>query len=93
MNKTVLKNESDSPKIVPTTDETMMSNYRGGMIVGLQRACHKGLSLIGFFPRVVAAGAEKKWEGSGRDFGLRSCQASLAKEFGEDEVAVVHPYD
>ena len=27
------------------------------------------------------------------DFGLRIVEASLAKEFGEDEVAVVHPHD
>jgi radical SAM superfamily enzyme YgiQ (UPF0313 family) len=94
MNKVALKNESHSPKIVLTTDETMMSNYRGGMFVGFSTCMPQGILPDWFFFRVWSPPVPRK---NGRalysDFGLRLVEASLAKEFGEDEVAVVHPYD
>ena len=94
MDKVMRKNESHSPKIVLTTDETMMSNYRGSMFVGFSTCMPQGVFPEWFFFRVFSPPVPRK---NGRalysDFGLRLVEASLTKEFGEDEVAVVHPYD
>ncbi|HXY88655.1 MAG TPA: radical SAM protein [Candidatus Acidoferrales bacterium] len=94
MDKVMRKNDSHNPKIVLTTDETMMSNYRGGMFVGFSTCMPQGILPDWFFFRVWSPPVPRK---NGRalysDFGLRLVEASLAKEFGENEVAVVHPYD
>jgi len=89
-----VENKYRSPKIVLTCDETMMSQYRGGMFVGFSSCMPQGILPDWFYFRIWAPPVPRK---NGRalysDFGLRIVEASLAKEFGCDEVAVVHPYD
>jgi radical SAM superfamily enzyme YgiQ (UPF0313 family) len=94
MNAFSFKNQDISPKIVLTTDETMMSKYRGGMFVGFTTCVPQGIFPDWFYFRVWSPPVPRK---NGRalysDFGLRIIEASLVKEFGEAEVAVVHPRD
>ena len=68
MNKIVLKNEGHSPKIVLTTDETMMSNYRGGMFVGFSTCMPQGILPDWFFFRVWSPPVPRK---NGRALYLR----------------------
>lgn len=83
-----------SPKIVLTADETMMSRYRWGIFVGFSTCMPQGILPDWFYFKVWSPPVPRK---NGRalyaDFGLRVVEASLAKEFGEEEVAVVHPRD
>jgi hypothetical protein len=94
MNAFSFKNQHISPKIVLTTDETMMSNYRGGMFFGFSTCMPQGILPDWFYFHVWSPPVPRK---NGRalysDFGLRIIEASLVKEFGEGEVAVVHPRD
>ena len=94
MNAFSFKNQHNSPKIVLTTDETMMSNYRGGMFFGFSTCMPQGILPDWFYFHVWSPPVPRK---NGRalysDFGLRIIEASLVKEFGEGEVAVVHPRD
>jgi len=83
-----------SPRIVLTADETMMSRYRGGMFVGFATCMPQGILPDWFFFRVWAPPVPRtNLRALYSDFGLRIIEASLANEFGEDEVAVVHPHD
>jgi radical SAM superfamily enzyme YgiQ (UPF0313 family) len=85
---------ADSPKIVLTADETMMSRFRGGMFVGFATCMPRGILPDWFFFRVWAPPVPRtNLRALYSDFGLRIVEASLAKEFGTDEVAVVHPHD
>ncbi len=83
-----------APKVVLTTDETMMSNYRGSIFVGFSTCMPQGIVPDWLFFNVWSPPVQRK---DGRavysDFGLRIVEASLAKEFGKEEVAVVHPRD
>ncbi len=91
-NKALLKNET--PKIVLTADETMMSKYRWGIFVGFSTCMPQGIIPDWFYFNVWSPPVPRE---NGRavyaDFGLRVIEASLAAVFGEDEVAVVHPRD
>jgi radical SAM superfamily enzyme YgiQ (UPF0313 family) len=86
--------KENSPKIVLTADETMMSRYRWGIFVGFSTCMPQGVIPDWFYFKVFAPPVRRK---DGRalyaDLGLRIVEASLAEEFGEDEVAVVHPRD
>ncbi len=86
--------KKNSPKIVLTADETMMSRYRWGIFVGFSTCMPQGIIPDWFYFKVFAPPVRRK---DGRalyaDLGLRIVEASLAEEFGEDEVAVVHPRD
>lgn len=94
MTKLPTLNTRDSPKIVLTADETMMSRFRGGMFVGFATCMPRGILPDWFFFRVWAPPVPRtNLRALYSDFGLRIVEASLAKEFGEDEVAVVHPHD
>ena len=94
MTKMPTLNTSNSPKIVLTADETMMSRFRGGMFVGFATCMPRGILPDWFFFRVWAPPTPRaNLRALYSDFGLRIVEASLAKEFGEDEVAVVHPHD
>jgi radical SAM superfamily enzyme YgiQ (UPF0313 family) len=94
MTKLRTLNTSDSPKIVLTADETMMSRFRGGMFAGFSTCMPQGILPDWFFFRVWAPPVPRtNLRALYSDFGLRIVEASLAKEFGEDEVAVVHPHD
>jgi len=85
---------TDSPKIVLTADETMMSRFRGGMFVGFATCMPQGIFPEWFFFRVWAPPVPRtNLRARYSDFGLRIIEASLAKEFGKDKVAVVHPHD
>jgi len=88
------KNQELNPKIVLTADETMMSNYRGNMFAGFTTCMPQGIVPDWFFFRVWSPPVPRK---NGRalysDCGLRIVEASLVKEFGRDEIAVVHPHD
>lgn len=83
-----------SPKIVLTADETMMSRYRWGIFVGFSTCMPQGILPDWFYFTVFSPPVPRR---NGRalyaDFGLRIVEASLAAEFGADEVAVVHPKD
>jgi radical SAM superfamily enzyme YgiQ (UPF0313 family) len=84
-----------SPTIILTADETMMSNYRGGMFLGFSTCAPRGilpdwLFFMAFAPPVP----RKKRRAVYADLGLRTLEAALlAYGFGEDEVAVLHPRD
>lgn len=86
---------SPSPTIVLTTDETMMSQYRGGIGTGFMTCMPSGILPDWlFFP--IFAPPVKRREGRAvySDFGLRMVEASLLRDgFTRDEVAVVHPRD
>ncbi|MBP1929517.1 radical SAM superfamily enzyme YgiQ (UPF0313 family) [Methanolinea mesophila] len=84
-----------SPAIVLTTDETMMSRYRGGIFVGFATCIPQGVIPDWIFFHAVAPPVPRK---NGRaifaDQGTRMIEAALLESgFGEDEVAVVHPRD
>ncbi|MEA1904317.1 MAG: radical SAM protein [Candidatus Hadarchaeota archaeon] len=84
-----------SPKIILTTDETMMSRYRGGMFIGFSTCMPQGILPDWLYFRVFAPPVPRK---DGRavyaDFGLRIVEASLLENgFSREEVAVVHPRD
>ncbi len=83
-----------APKVVLTTDETMMSNYRGSIFVGFSTCMPQGIVPDWLFFNVWSPPVQRK---DGRavysDFGLRIVEASLVKEFGKEEVAIVHPRD
>lgn len=89
-----IKMKRNSPKIVLTADETMMSKYRWGIFVGFSTCMPQGIIPDWFYFSVWSPPVRRK---KGRalyaDFGLRVIEASLAEVFGEDEVAVVHPRD
>jgi radical SAM superfamily enzyme YgiQ (UPF0313 family) len=94
MTKLPTLNTSDSPKIVLTADETMMSRFRGGVFAGFSTCMPQGILPDWFFFRMWAPPVPRtNLRALYSDFGLRIIEASLAKEFGEDEVAVVHPHD
>ncbi len=84
-----------SPTIILTADETMMSNYRGGMFLGFATCAPRGilpdwLFFLAFAPPVP----RKQGRAVFADLGLRTLEAALlADGFTEDEVAVVHPRD
>ncbi len=88
------KKTDGSPKIVLTTDETMMSRYRWGIFVGFSTCMPQGIIPGWFYFKIFSPPVPRK---NGRalyaDFGLRIVEASLAEVFGEDEVVVVHPQD
>jgi radical SAM superfamily enzyme YgiQ (UPF0313 family) len=87
-------NKIDSPKIVLTADETMMSRYRGGMFVGFTTCMPQGILPDWFYFHVWAPPVPRaNFRALYADYGLRIVEASLAKEFGEREVAVAHPRD
>ncbi|MBA5942847.1 MAG: B12-binding domain-containing radical SAM protein [Methanophagales archaeon] len=85
---------NESPKIVLTADETMMSKYRWGIFVGFSTCMPQGILPDWFYFNVWAPPVPRR---NGRavyaDFGLRVIEASLVKVFGANEVAVVHPRD
>ncbi|MGZ4926335.1 MAG: B12-binding domain-containing radical SAM protein [Halobacteriota archaeon] len=94
MTKFPTLNGSDGPLIVLTADETMMSRYRGGMFVGFATCMPQGILPDWFFFHVWAPPVPRtNLRALYSDFGLRIIEASLAKEFGEADVAVVHPHD
>ena len=94
MTKLPTLNKTDSPKIVLTADETMMSRFRGGMFAGFSTCMPQGILPDWFFFRAWAPPVPRtNLRALYSDFGLRIVEASLAKEFGENEVAVVHPHD
>ncbi len=84
----------ESPKIVLTADETMMSRYRWGIFVGFSTCMPQGIIPDWFYFNVWSPPVPRE---AGKalyaDFGLRVMEASLAAVFGKDEVAVVHPRD
>ncbi|MGA7076491.1 MAG: radical SAM protein, partial [Halobacteriota archaeon] len=94
MNVFASKNQDLNPKIVLTADETMMSNYRGNMFAGFATCMPQGIVPDWFFFHVWSPPVPRK---NGRalyaDCGLRIVEASLVREFGQDEIAVVHPHD
>ncbi|MHC1624095.1 MAG: B12-binding domain-containing radical SAM protein [Candidatus Methanospirareceae archaeon] len=84
----------ESPKIVLTADETMMSKYRWGIFVGFSTCMPQGIIPDWFYFNVWSPPVPRE---AGKalyaDFGLRVIEASLSEVFGADEVAVVHPRD
>ena len=92
--KNFYRRASENPKIVLTADETMMSEYRWGIFMGFSACMPQGIIPDRFYFSVWSPPVPKR---GGRalysDYGLRIMEACLAKEFGEDEVAVVHPRD
>ncbi|MHC1610250.1 MAG: B12-binding domain-containing radical SAM protein [Candidatus Methanospirareceae archaeon] len=84
----------ESPKIVLTADETMMSRYRWGIFVGFSTCMPQGIIPDWFYFNVWSPPVPRE---RGRavyaDFGLRIVESCLAEVFGRDEVAVVHPRD
>ncbi len=86
---------SRSPKIILTADETMMSNYRGGMFIGFSTCMPQGILPDWLYFKIFAPPVpRKKGRAVYADFGLRMVEASLLENgFSEEEVAVVHPRD
>lgn len=86
--------KTESPKIVLTADETMMSKYRWGIFVGFSTCMPRGILPDWLYFSVWSPPVPRE-EGRAvyADFGLRVIEASLIEAFGEDEVAVVHPRD
>jgi len=84
----------ESPKIVLTADETMMSRYRWGIFVGFSTCMPQGIIPDWFYFNVWSPPVPRR---NGRavyaDFGLRIIESCLAEVVGKDEVAVVHPRD
>lgn len=85
----------ESPKVVLTADETMMSEYRGGIFMGFSTCMPQGILPDWLYFNIAAPPVPRE---NGRavysDFGLRLMEASLLENgFDEDEVAVVHPDD
>jgi len=84
-----------TPAIILTTDETMMSTYRGGMFLGFSTCAPQGilpdwLFFLAFAPPVMRRDGRAVYA----DLGLRTVEASLIRDgFSEEEVAVVHPLD
>lgn len=84
-----------SPTIILTADETMMSQYRGGIFFGFTTCLPQGifpdwLFFLTFAPPVPRADGRAVMA----DNGIRLVESSLlASGFSEDEVAVVHPRD
>src|SRR5512137_2900120 len=84
-----------SPKIVLTADETMMSQYRGGIGTGFMTCMPSGIIPDWLFFPIFAPPVRRV---NGRaiysDFGLRMIEAALLDDgFEREEVAVVHPRD
>jgi len=84
-----------SPKIILTTDETMMSWYRGGIFIGFSTCMPQGILPDWLYFRVFVP-PSPRMEGRAvyADCGLRIVEASLLEDgFSEEEVAVAHPRD
>ncbi len=84
-----------SPKVILTEDETMMSQYRGGMFTGFTACIPSGvlpdwMYFKAFSPPVPRENGEAKYS----DHGLRIIESVLTENgFDSEEVAVVHPKD
>ncbi len=84
-----------SPTVIITADETMMSQYRGGIFFGFATCAPSGilpdwLFFNTFVPPVPRDGGIARY----CDFGLRMVEASLLSDgFSRAEVAVCHPKD
>jgi radical SAM superfamily enzyme YgiQ (UPF0313 family) len=85
----------ESPSIILTADETMMSRYRGGIFTGFAMCAPSGILpdwvfFHAFGPPVPRKGGRAVYA----DCGIRSIEAALLRSgFTENEVAVVHPRD
>ncbi len=88
------RTSGNTPTIVLTADETMMSRYRWGIFMGFSTCLPQGILPDWFYFSIFAPPVPRT---NGRavyaDCGLRIIEASLANLFGADEVAVVHPRD
>ena len=84
-----------SPEIILTADETMMSQYRGGIGTGFAGCMPLGFVpqqalMVMLFPPVPRSGGRAVLS----DFGIRMMEAALLEDgFDRDDVAVVHPKD
>ena len=88
------RKQDESPLIVLTADETMMSKYRWGIFVGFSTCMPKGIIPDWFFFSVWSPpGPTNNNRAVYADAGLRIMEACLVNVFGEAEVAVVHPHD
>ena len=86
--------QDESPRIVLTADETMMSKYRWGIFVGFSTCMPRGIIPDWFFFSVWSPpGPTESNRAVYADAGLRIMEACLVNVFGEAEVAVVHPHD
>ncbi len=84
-----------SPTVVITADETMMSQYRGGIFLGFATCAPSGIIPSWVFFNAFAPPVPRD-DGIARycDFGLRMVEASLLSDgFKRSEVAVCHPKD
>ena len=81
-----------SPAIILTTDETMMSTYRGGMFLGFSTCAPQGilpdwLFFLAFAPPVMRRDGRAVYA----DLGLRTIEASLIRDgLSEEEGGVAH---
>ena len=89
------ENITISPKIVITSDETMMSQYRGGIFLGFSACMPQGLIPDWlYFHAILPPVRRRNGQAVFADPGLRMVEASLLNDgFSEGEVAVVHPND
>jgi len=79
---------------VLTADETMMSRYRWGIFLGFSTCMPQGIVPNRLYFSVWSPPVPRRnCRALYADFGLRIVEAVLAKEFGREEVAVVHPRD
>ncbi|NOR77019.1 MAG: hypothetical protein GQ523_00995 [Methanophagales archaeon] len=86
--------QDESPLIVLTADETMMSKYHWGIFVGFSTCMPRGIIPDWFYFSVWSPpGPTKRNRAVYADAGLRIMEACLVNVFGEAEVAVVHPRD
>ncbi|UOY09822.1 radical SAM protein [Methanonatronarchaeum sp. AMET6-2] len=89
-------NDGDtSPRVVLTADETMMSNYKGGIFLGFSTCMPTGIFPSWLYFRAIAPPVPRE---NGRavhaDYGLRMAESILLENgFTKEEVAVVHPKD
>ncbi len=85
----------NSPKIVLTADETMMSKYRGGIFMGFSTCMPQGIIPDWLYFRVFSPPVDRENKRAMYcDLGLRMMEASLLENgFTREDVAVVHPHD
>ncbi|WGI16681.1 radical SAM protein [Methanonatronarchaeum sp. AMET-Sl] len=84
-----------SPKVVLTSDETMMSDYSGGVFIGFSTCMPTGIFPTWLYFKTVAPPVPReKGRAVQADYGLRIVESTLLENgFSREEVAVVHPKD
>jgi len=85
----------ESPKVILTADETMMSKYRGNIFMGFSTCMPEGVLPEWVYFNVFAPPVPTENNRAKQaDFGIRLVEASLLENgFDESEVAVAPPKD